>query len=877
MKNRNFVNLNINPCKMCMPMGAVMALKGIENSMIMLHGSQGCSTYIRRHMAGHFNEPIDIASSSLSEQGTVYGGEENLKKGLLNLIKQYSPEIIGVATTCLAETIGEDIKRIISEFVIQEDLKGLKVIPISTPGYGGTQFEGYFAALLSMVKEIVKPSEPNKKLNIITGYMNPGDVRNLKRIIEAFEIEFTLLPDVSNTLDAPYQKEFKKIPEGGTKIQDMEKMSGALATIEICRTVPEKLSPGKFLLEQFEVPLFRCPMPIGIENTDLLINILSEVTGKEIPSVLKEDRGCLIDGMIDSHKYNAEGRAVLYGEPELVYSLTKLCLENGIKPVLISTGSQNEEFKKVLEEASGFMEEKPVIIDDTDFETIQKYSVDLKANILIGNSDGKFITEKEGIPLVRIGFPIHDRVGGQRQVYTAYNGSLKLLDDITNILLEEKYEAYRGKMYNNYFTEKVGEIMQKEENILNINEEKTKTHPCFSSGACENARMHIPIAPACNITCNYCSRKYDCVNESRPGVTSEVLSPEQAVIKFMAVKEKLPNLKVIGIAGPGDALANFENVKKSIQLIKEIDPNITFCLSTNGLMLPVYAQEIADLGVSHVTVTINAIDPKIGAKIYKEINFKGKKYYGHEAAKILLFNQLTGLKDLSGNGVICKVNIVMIKGINEEHIPEVVKMVKECGAFMTNIMPLIPAPGSAFENMQLTSNKELNELRKKCEIDLKQMYHCKQCRADAIGMLSEDVSSEFRNKDCGGSCSSKSEKNTNPFKYTFAVATKSGIIVDEHFGHVQEFHIYKSNGTEIEFVEKRIVDKYCTGAEECDSEESKIDKIIKIIEDCSAILVLRIGYRPSKLLEEKGIMVVQTCEDIKAGIKRALEVMTKAS
>lgn len=876
MQSRNFVNLNINPCKMCMPMGAVTAFKGIENSMIILHGSQGCSTYIRRHMAGHYNEPIDIASSSLNEEGTVYGGENNLKKGLRNLIKLYNPEIIGVATTCLAETIGEDIRRITAEFVEEENLKDVRIIPVATPGYGGTQFEGYFAALTSMVKSIARDTTPNGKLNIVAGSLNPGDFRNIRSILDEFKIDYTLLPDISQTLDGPYIKDYKKIPAGGTRVSDIEKMAGGMATIEMGLTVPENLSPGHHLQKEFGIPLYKCAIPMGLEYTDQFIELISKLSGKPVPNNLTEARGRLIDGMIDSHKYNGEGRAVIFGEPELALALSKLCSENGIKPVLVSTGTENTTLKQYIDLLE--TEVKPLVIDDTDFETIQRYAVELGANVLLGNSDGKVITEKEGIPLVRIGFPIHDRIGGQRQVYTGYNGSLKLLDDITNTLLEEKYEKYRKSMYDKYYkipgdatkeeNSKASELMKNNITDLKI-AEKTKSHPCYSSGACSNARMHIPVAPACNITCNYCNRKFDCINESRPGVTSEVLTPEQAAQKFAAVKQKLPNLKVIGIAGPGDALANFENTKKSIELIKQIDPEITFCLSTNGLMLPYYADELIRLGVTHVTVTINAIDPKIGAKIYKDINFMGMRLKGEDAANLLLKNQLAGLSYLASKGAVCKVNIVMIKGINDHHIEDVVKEVKACGAYMTNIMPLIPAKGSSFENMPLTSNKELNETRKRCEVDLKQMYHCKQCRADAIGTLANDCSADFREKSCGGCSTATADQNKK--SYTFAIASSTGMLIDEHFGHVEEFYIYRVKVSEISFIEKRQVSKYCTRPDECDNEENKIDRIVKTIEDCHVVLVVRIGYRPSKVLEEKGIKIVQTCGRIEEGINYALK------
>lgn len=274
--------------------------------------------------------------------------------------------------------------------------------------------------------------------------------------------------------------------------------------------------------------------------------------------------------------------------------------------------------------------------------------------------------------------------------------------------------------------------------------EKTGKHPCYSLDAHHKyARMHLPVAPACNISCNYCNRKFDCSNESRPGVTSQILSPAEAERKFRLVKEKIPNLSVVGIAGPGDALANWPNTRKSIELIRKADPEVIFCLSTNGLMLQEYAAEIVELGIKHVTVTVNCIDPEIGAKIYCFVNYKGQRYEGRVGAEVLISRQQEGIKYLAEFGVLVKVNIVMIPGINDFHIPEVVSKVKELGAFITNIMPLIPADGSAFAGFPQTSMKELNKMRNLCQIEIQQMRHCKQCRADAIGLLGDDRSLEF--------------------------------------------------------------------------------------------------------------------------------------
>jgi MoaA/NifB/PqqE/SkfB family radical SAM enzyme len=354
-------------------------------------------------------------------------------------------------------------------------------------------------------------------------------------------------------------------------------------------------------------------------------------------------------------------------------------------------------------------------------------------------------------------------------------------------------------------------------------------------------------------------------------VTSDVLNPYEALERFIKVKNKIPNLKVVGIAGPGDALANFENTRKTLELIREADPDVTFCLSTNGLLLPYYASDLVKLGVTHITVTINTIDPKIGAKIYSEVNIFGIKHTGEKAAEILLKNQLAGIKILVALGIVTKVNVVMIKGINDHHIEEVIKTVKELGVYISNIMPLIPASGSVFENMPLTSNKELNDLRKSCEVHLNQMYHCKQCRADAIGTLGDDCSQDFRETPV---ISKKEGLSENiDFSYTFAVSTRSGKAIDEHFGHTKEFSIYKFENGEVEFVDTRAVEKFCNGPSECDEDE-RLDRIIKTIEDCDVILTMRIGHSPQKILESKGKLVVQVYGKIEDEIKKISQILT---
>ncbi|MCL4442013.1 MAG: nitrogenase cofactor biosynthesis protein NifB [Firmicutes bacterium] len=400
--------------------------------------------------------------------------------------------------------------------------------------------------------------------------------------------------------------------------------------------------------------------------------------------------------------------------------------------------------------------------------------------------------------------------------------------------------------------------------------QKSNRHPCYSEDAHHKyARMHLPVAPACNISCNYCYRKFDCVNESRPGVTSEVLSPEMAAEKFSVVKDSITNLSVIGIAGPGDALANWSQTRRSIELIKERDPDTVFCLSTNGLMLPQLADEIVGLGIRHLTVTMNALDPAIGALIYSHVIYQGKKYTGVEGAKILLDNQLDGIKSLAAQGLAVKVNIVMIKEINDSHIPEIVKKAKELGAFMTNIMPLIPAAGSAFADYPQTSMKELNQMRDLCQLDLHQMRHCRQCRADAIGMLGEDRSAEFRR--LGETAKEDAVvAEASGKQYTIAVATKYGWLVDLHFGHASEFLIYQGSGEDFKLLEKRQVEKYCLGVEECDEEENRRGRIADSLADCDAVLSMRIGNQAQKRLSSRAIVSIETCDTVEESIKQAV-------
>jgi nitrogen fixation protein NifB len=278
--------------------------------------------------------------------------------------------------------------------------------------------------------------------------------------------------------------------------------------------------------------------------------------------------------------------------------------------------------------------------------------------------------------------------------------------------------------------------------------EKVKNHPCYSEEAHHHyARMHVAVAPACNIQCNFCNRKYDCSNESRPGVVSERLLPEQAARKVLAVASRIPQMTVLGIAGPGDPLANPDKTFKTFELVARSAPDIKLCLSTNGLMLPDYVDRIAALNIDHVTITINMVDPTVGAQIYPWVFYNHKRYTGVNASIILSERQLLGLEMLTARGILCKVNSVMIPGINDHHLVAVNKAVKARGAFLHNIMPLISAPEHStffgINGQRGPTAQELKLLQDSCEGEMNIMRHCRQCRADAVGLLGEDRNAEF--------------------------------------------------------------------------------------------------------------------------------------
>lgn len=425
---------------------------------------------------------------------------------------------------------------------------------------------------------------------------------------------------------------------------------------------------------------------------------------------------------------------------------------------------------------------------------------------------------------------------------------------------------------------------------------RVQDHPCYSEEAHHYfARMHVAVAPACNIQCHYCNRKYDCANESRPGVVSEVLTPAQAVKKTLAVAAAIPQMTVLGIAGPGDPLANPARTFETFRRLSEQAPDIKLCVSTNGLALPDCVEELARHNIDHVTITINCVDPAIGARIYPWIFWQNRRVRGVEAARILIERQQQGLAMLTARGILVKVNSVMIPGINDAHLQEVSRVVKAKGAFLHNVMPLIAEAGHGtffgLTGQREPTADELQDLQDACAGDMAMMRHCRQCRADAVGMLGEDRGAEFSldriealevdyaaamaergrvQARIGAELASKRALRSVPApllvagavtapagpatrSVRIAVASKGGGLVNEHFGHAHEFLVYEVDAQGERLLGHRKCTPYCMGDSSCGDGERVLDGIIAALRGVEVILASRIGIEPWARLEQAGL------------------------
>lgn len=441
-----------NACKLCAPLGASMVFKGIKGCVPLIHGSQGCATYIRRYMISHFKEPVDIASSNFSEESTIFGGNKNFITGIDNIIQQYKPDVIGIASNCLSETIGEDVENLIREYNSVRNGKELPAfVYASTPSYQGTHMDGFHEAVASTVRKFANPANTKKKhINILPGFVSPADIRYLKELMEDFEHDYVLFPDYSDTLDNGHWNDYMLIPSGGTSLDEISIMSAAASTFEFGYVLNKKSdnehsgiskeTAGEYLENTYGVKRIPLGIPIGINETDKFFEALCKIMDKPIPDKHEAERSRLVDAYVDAHKYVFGKKVVLYGEEDLVLGMLSFVTEIGMEPVIVASGGNSGKLRTLVHKITENKYPDIIILQDADFDAIDKNLKPGDADIFIGNSKGYYISRKLGIPLIRIGFPIHDRFGGQRIQHIGYAGTQQLFDRIVNALIEYKQE-----------------------------------------------------------------------------------------------------------------------------------------------------------------------------------------------------------------------------------------------------------------------------------------------------------------------------------------------------------------------------------------------------------------------------------------------------
>ena len=350
--------------------------------------------------------------------------------------------MVAVATTCLSETIGEDMNRMFHDYLAKHWTEGHPhLVKVSTPSYSGTHMDGFHAAVRAVVAALATPGERSARINLFSGMVSSADLRHLKEIARDFGLPLTLLPDYSESMDGETWSEYEKLQSGGTPIEDIVASGSAQISIEFGRTLGEFATAGRFLEERFNVPNRRLGLPVGIRETDAFFAELERASGQPAPVEYRKERGRLVDAFIDGHKYVFEKRAIVYGEEDLGVGLASLLTEIGIVPVLCASGGKSGRLATALREAIPTLDERTEIREGFDFAEIGEFAEHQTPDIVIGNSKGYSIARKLGIPIVRVGFPIHDRVGGQRILHLGYRGAQQLFDTIVNALLETKQES----------------------------------------------------------------------------------------------------------------------------------------------------------------------------------------------------------------------------------------------------------------------------------------------------------------------------------------------------------------------------------------------------------------------------------------------------
>ncbi len=429
--------LVINPAKTCQPIGAMYASLGINGCLPHSHGSQGCCAYHRSTLTRHYKEPISAATSSFTEGASVFGGQANLVQAIDNIFTVYEPDIIAVHTTCLSETIGDDLKQIALKAEKEGKIpKGKYVIGASTPSYVGSHITG-FSNMVKSMAEMAEPSgKKSGKVNVIPGWVEPCDMREIKRLSELIGVNYTLFPDTSGVLDTPLSGEYTMFPKGGTTVKELKGCGDAIGTLALGEWC--SADAARMLDAKYKVPCSVMDMPFGLKATDRFIDALRIVAGTTVPDEVTYERGQLVDMISDMHQYFYHKKVALVGDPDQLISMVEFLVGIDMHPIHVVTGTPGKKFEKRIKELTKDLPFEVNVKSKGDMFLLHQWIKNEPVDLLIGNTYCKYIARDEDIPLVRWGFPILDRQGHQYFPTVGYKGGLRLLEKILEALLDRK-------------------------------------------------------------------------------------------------------------------------------------------------------------------------------------------------------------------------------------------------------------------------------------------------------------------------------------------------------------------------------------------------------------------------------------------------------
>jgi nitrogenase molybdenum-iron protein beta chain len=435
----------VNPILTCQPAGAQYASIGIKDCIGIVHGGQGCVMFVRLLIAQHLKENFDIASSSVHEEGAVFGAVKRVEEAVDVLLMRYPHvKVVPIMTTCSTEVIGDDIDGVVLKLnagLLKHKYAGREVhlIPIHTPSFVGSMVSGYDVAVRDFVKYFAKKDQPSGKLNLITGWANPGDVTALKHLLAEMQIDATVLFEIES-FDSPLMPDGSEVSHGDTTVEDLTGTANALGTIALNKY--EGGQAAKFLEKEFNVPAIIGPTPIGIRNTDTFLQNLKKMTGKPIPKSLVRERGIAIDALTDlTHMFLADKKVAIYGNPDLVIGLAEFCLDLEMKPVLLLLGDDNPRYKddprvKAFQDKVDFDMQIITNADLLELESRIK-SKALELDLILGHSKGRWTSIDNNVPMVRVGFPTFDRAGLYRHPVVGYAGAIWLAEQMANTLFTD--------------------------------------------------------------------------------------------------------------------------------------------------------------------------------------------------------------------------------------------------------------------------------------------------------------------------------------------------------------------------------------------------------------------------------------------------------